>query len=97
MRPPQVHFSWGALAAMSLLKQLPRSRPYTWQQYIRKQYPTFDGQRRKGTWAKKIIDPKLEAAQWEQRAHKIKNGLDKSILVTLEERGFVKDVAGYVI
>jgi hypothetical protein len=41
--------------------------------------------------------PELEAAQWEQRAHRIKNGLDKSMLATLEERGFVKDVAGYAV
>ncbi|KAJ4358440.1 tyrosyl-tRNA synthetase [Didymosphaeria variabile] len=79
---------------MSLLNQLPRSRMYVCQQCIRKQRPTFESQRRKGTWAKKIVDPKVEAAQWEQRAHGIKNGLDKSMLTTLEERGFVKDVAG---
>jgi hypothetical protein len=41
--------------------------------------------------------PELEAAQWEQRAHRVKNGLEKSMLATLEERGFVKDVAGYAM
>ncbi|KAF2440674.1 tyrosyl-tRNA synthetase-like protein [Karstenula rhodostoma CBS 690.94] len=79
---------------MSLLRQLPRTRLYVCPRCIRKQRPSIEGQRRKGTWAQKIMDPAQEASQWEQRANKIKNGLDKSMLTILEERGFVKDVAG---
>ncbi|KAL5407968.1 hypothetical protein PMIN06_000492 [Paraphaeosphaeria minitans] len=82
------------MTAMSLLKQLPRTRPYVCQQCIRKQRCTIQGQRQKGTWGQKILDPALAAAQWEQRANKIKNGQEKSMLTILEERGFVKDVAG---
>ncbi|KAF1974395.1 hypothetical protein BU23DRAFT_589129 [Bimuria novae-zelandiae CBS 107.79] len=79
---------------MSLLHHIPRTRPYICQQCIRKQRAVLGGQRQKGSWAKKIMDPKLEASQWEERGHRIKSGTEKSMLQILEERGFVKDVAG---
>lgn len=87
---------------MSLLKQLPRPRPYISRQCICPGRPIIDTRRQHGTtraitWASKTSDPKLRDAQWEQRADRIKNGIDKSMLAILEERGFVKDVAGYVV
>ncbi|KAJ4286055.1 tyrosyl-tRNA synthetase [Kalmusia sp. IMI 367209] len=79
---------------MSLLKQLPRCRSYICQQCFRNQRPSLESQRRKGTWAKEEANPQLRAARWEQQAYRIKNGLQKSMLQLLDERGFVKDVAG---
>lgn len=94
-RPVPARIPTGALAVMSLLRQFSRTRTYVCQQCIRRQQTTVEAQRRKTTWAKKTLDPERAAAKWEQRAEKIKNGHEKSMLTILEERGFVKDVAGY--
>ena len=83
--------------AMSLLRQLPQVRPYVCHRCICHEWSAPGNRRQTSDWAKKTMNPKREASQWQTRAHRIKNGLDKGMLQILEERGFVKDVAGCVL
>lgn len=45
-------------------------------------------------WAAADADPALRHSQWEEQAGRIRSGAQQSMLSVLEERGFVKDVAG---
>ncbi|EDU50392.1 tyrosyl-tRNA synthetase [Pyrenophora tritici-repentis Pt-1C-BFP] len=39
-------------------------------------------------------DPEVRRARWEEQAGKVRTGMQQSMLSLLEERGFVKDIAG---
>lgn len=52
------------------------------------------GERPKAKWAAEDPNPAARQAEWEDQAGKIKSGMQQSMLSILEERGFVKDVAG---
>jgi tyrosyl-tRNA synthetase len=45
-------------------------------------------------WAAKNKNTTARQATWDERAGRIKAGAERSMLSVLEERGFVKDVAG---
>lgn len=47
-------------------------------------------------WAAEEADAALRQAQWEEQAGHIRSGSQQSMLSVLEERGFVKDIAGLV-
>ena len=90
-------FRVASSTAMSLIQQLPRARPFVCRQCVRKERLALGGLRHKGTWAHKAENPEHEARQWEDRGYRIKNGDEKSMIQILEERGFVKDIAGCVL
>ncbi|KAF1951663.1 tyrosyl-tRNA synthetase-like protein [Byssothecium circinans] len=78
---------------MPLPRHLPRPQPYTCQRCIRNQRVVSRLQRTKKTWAGELgIDARN--AQWDEQAMRIRTGAQKSMLEILEERGFVKDIAG---
>ncbi|KAF3051622.1 tyrosyl-tRNA synthetase [Didymella keratinophila] len=52
------------------------------------------GERPKKRWAAEYADEAVRQAEWEQNAGRIRTGAQQSMLSVLEERGFVKDVAG---
>jgi len=87
-----------ALAAMSFLRQLPRARSYVCHQCARRQRPSLDLVRNKSnSKSGKAQENAAEmAAAWKEKAARIRMGNQKSMLDTLEERGFIKDIAGYV-
>jgi tyrosyl-tRNA synthetase len=45
-------------------------------------------------WGAECKDAAALSAAWEQKAGTIRSGAQQSMLNVLEERGFVKDVAG---
>jgi hypothetical protein len=80
------------MAAMPpLLRHLLRPRPYICQQCIQRQC-SLPRAAKRTIWA--AADPDHDA-KWKENAKGIRSGVRKSMLTTLEERGFVKDVAGY--
>ena len=90
-------FRVASSTAMSLIRQLPRARPFVCRQCVRKERLALGGLRHKGIWARKAENPEHDARQWEQREYRIKNGEEKGMIQILEERGFVKDIAGCVL
>jgi tyrosyl-tRNA synthetase len=79
---------------MSLLRHVARRRQYVCQQCVRSQHTLAHGERPRIEWAAEEADPVARAAAWEEQAGKIRSGAQQSMLSVLEERGFVKDVAG---
>ena len=84
------------MRAMPPLNRLSRPRPYICRQCIQHQRLPRSGLRTKATWAAQDPDPNARAAQWEEQAARIRSGAQRSMLEVLEERGFVKDIAGWV-
>lgn len=83
---------------MSLLIHLPRHRPLVGQQCIPKNRHVLDPARSnrflKTSAAGPNSDLEARAAEWDKQARNIRAGAQKSMLAVLEERGFVKDIAG---
>lgn len=81
---------------MSFLRQLSRPRHIVCQQCtLRYNIRAFArAARRKSPPTKKerIVAQEL---QWEEQAGRVRAGMQPSMLSVLEERGFVKDIAGY--
>jgi hypothetical protein len=84
----------GSMTAMSLLRHLSRPRQYVCQQCIRRQHTLARGERPKKGWAAEDADVEARSAAWQEQAGRIRSGAQQSMLSVLEERGFVKDVAG---
>jgi hypothetical protein len=84
------------LTAMSLLRHLSQRRQYVCRQCVRTQHTLARGERPRQKWAHEEPDQASQLAEWEEQADKIRIGAHQSMLSLLEERGFVKDVAGYV-
>jgi tyrosyl-tRNA synthetase len=82
------------LAAMSALRHLSRPRQFICRQCVRNQHTLARGERPKARWADEEPDAAARQAQWEDQAGKVRSGMHQSMLSLLEERGFVKDVAG---
>lgn len=80
---------------MSMLRQLSQRRQYVCRQCIRSQHTFARGERPKKRWAAEIADKASQQAEWEDHASGIRMGSQQSMLSVLEERGFVKDVAGW--
>ncbi|KAL1796369.1 hypothetical protein ACET3X_004909 [Alternaria dauci] len=79
---------------MSALRRLSRPRQLVCRQCIRQQHTLARGERPEVRWAAEEADPAARQAQWEDQAGKVRSGMQQSMLSLLEERGFVKDVAG---
>ncbi|KNG47352.1 tyrosyl-trna synthetase [Stemphylium lycopersici] len=79
---------------MSAWKQLSRPRSFACRQCVRQQSTLARGERPAARWADEEADPAARRAQWEEHAGKVRAGAQQSMLSVLEERGFVKDVAG---
>jgi hypothetical protein len=77
--------------AMSMLRLLSQRRQYVCQQCIRRQHTLAPDVK---AWAARKENTKARRATWDERAGRIKAGAEQSMLSVLEERGFVKDVAG---
>ncbi|KAF2030318.1 tyrosyl-tRNA synthetase-like protein [Setomelanomma holmii] len=79
---------------MSLLRHLSRPRQYVCQHCMRRQHTLARGGRPKKGWAAEESDAVARKTAWEEQAGRIRSGTQQSMLSMLEERGFVKDVAG---
>lgn len=82
---------------MLMLRHVSQRQQYICRQCIRTQHTLARGERPKKRWAAEYTDATARHAEWEQNAGRIRTGAQQSMLSILEERGFVKDVAGYVI
>jgi tyrosyl-tRNA synthetase len=88
-------FDSAQLAAMSALRSSPsRSRQFVCRQCIRQQHTLARGERPAARWADEELDAAARQAQWKEQAGRVRSGMQQSMLSLLEERGFVKDVAG---
>jgi len=79
---------------MSLLRHLSRPRQHVCQYRVRRQHTLARGERPTRRWEHEESDVEARNAAWQEQAGRIKSGAQQSILSVLEERGFVKDVAG---
>ncbi|KAF2876897.1 tyrosyl-tRNA synthetase-like protein [Massariosphaeria phaeospora] len=79
---------------MPLFRHLTRPRTYVCAQCVRNQSGRAAGVRTATSWAGEDPNPATRAAAWAEQARKIRSGAQQSMLGVLEERGFVKDVAG---
>ncbi|KAH7079104.1 tyrosyl-tRNA synthetase-like protein [Paraphoma chrysanthemicola] len=86
---------------MSLLRHLSRPRQYVCQHCIRRVHVWEHGNRGKhgkhskeSSWAGEETNAVARQDAWEKQAGRIRSGAQQSMLSVLEERGFVKDVAG---
>ena len=79
---------------MSLIRHLSSRPQLVCRQWIRGQHKLSRSQRYKGSWAAEQADERVRQAEWEEQAHGVRSGEQQSMLNLLEERGFVKDVAG---
>ncbi|RYN39830.1 Tyrosine--tRNA ligase [Alternaria arborescens] len=79
---------------MSALRHLSRPRQFVCRQCTRQQHSLARGERQDKRWAAEEPDAAARQAQWEDQAGKVRSGMQQSMLSLLEERGFVKDVAG---
>lgn len=61
---------------------------------MRRQHTLARGERPLKKWAAEETDAVARNARWEEQAGRIRSGSQQSMLSVLEERGFVKDVAG---
>jgi hypothetical protein len=80
--------------AMLLPRQLSRSRQYVCQTCVRKQHTLAPGTKVVKKWAAEESDEAARTTAWEAQKDRIQLGSQQSILSVLEERGFVKDIAG---
>jgi hypothetical protein len=80
--------------AMLLPRQLSRSRQYVCQICVRKQHTSAPGTKVVKRWAAEQSDEVARTAAWEAQTDRIRLGSQQGILSLLEERGFVKDIAG---
>ncbi|KAH8710190.1 tyrosyl-tRNA synthetase-like protein [Phaeosphaeriaceae sp. PMI808] len=79
---------------MSLLRHISRRHRYVCQSCIRRlyTYPKLDPGPKK--WADEEVDKEKRRKAWQTQAGRIRTGSQQSMLSLLEERGFVKDLAG---
>ena len=82
------------LTAMLKLRHLSQRRQYVCRQCLRNQHTLARGERPSQKWAGQNADEAARQTEWEDHASRIKGGSQQSMLSLLEERGFVKDVAG---
>jgi hypothetical protein len=75
---------------MSMLRHVSRQRHYICQHHARRQLSV----KARKSWAGQEEDAAACKAAWDQQAGRIRSGAQQSMLSILEERGFVKDVAG---
>lgn len=78
---------------MSLYTHLPRPRPYVCRQCILRHRTIPIAKRSINKWAAEKPDAE---EQWKEQSMRIRAGQQPSMLQILEDRGFVKDVAGCV-
>lgn len=81
---------------MLMLRRLSQGRQNVCRQCLRSQHTLARGERPTQKWAGQDVDEASRQAQWEEHGRRIRAGAQQSMLSILEERGFVKDVAGYV-
>jgi hypothetical protein len=82
------------MTTMLLSRHLSRSRQYVCQGCVRRQHMLARGERPPKRWAAEDSDVVASKAAWQEQAGRIRSGAQQSMLSVLEERGFVKDVAG---
>jgi tyrosyl-tRNA synthetase len=81
---------------MPLLNRLSGTRSYVCQQCVHRQHLPRAASRTKMSNALKSAAATDRNAQWAEQAARVQSGAQQSMLSILEERGFVKDIAGYV-
>jgi tyrosyl-tRNA synthetase len=80
--------------AMSMLRHVSRQRQYLCQHCVRRYHKAVREPGWSKPWAAELEDAAARDAAWEEQAGRIRSGAQQSMLSVLEERGFVKDVAG---
>jgi hypothetical protein len=84
----------GFLTAMLLLRHVSRQRRDACRHCIRGILTNARGSTESNQWAGEWDDAAARKAAWAQKAGRIRSGAQQSMLSVLEERGFVKDIAG---
>jgi tyrosyl-tRNA synthetase len=79
---------------MSFLRHVARQRAFVCRQCTRQQHTLARGEGAAKRWADQQPEAAAREAEWEAHAGKVRAGMQQSMLSVLEERGFVKDVAG---
>jgi hypothetical protein len=84
----------GFPTAMLMLRHVSRQRRDVCRPCIRGILTNARGSTESNQWASEWDDAAARSAAWAQKAGSIRSGAQQSMLSVLEERGFVKDVAG---
>jgi hypothetical protein len=84
----------GFLTAMLLLRHVSRQRRDVCRPCIRGVFTNARGTREETRWSGEWDDAAARKAAWAAKAGTIRSGAQQSMLSVLEERGFVKDIAG---
>jgi len=79
---------------MLMLRRLSQGRQHVCRQCLRNQHTLARGERPSQKWAGQHADEASRHVEWEEHASRIRTGAQQSMLSLLEQRGFVKDVAG---
>lgn len=79
---------------MLMLRRISRGRQHVCRQCIRSQHTLARGERPSQKWAGQNPDAASREAEWEEHASSVRTGAQQSMLSLLEQRGFVKDIAG---
>jgi hypothetical protein len=90
---PPSRDSWLA-TAISMLRHVSRQRQYLCQHCVRRHHKAVRKPGWSKPWAAELEDAAARDAAWAEQAGRIRSGAQQSMLSVLEERGFVKDVAG---
>jgi hypothetical protein len=79
---------------MLMLRRVSQRRQYLCRHGLRSQHTLARGERPTKKWDAESPDDGARVAEWEAHGRSIRSGAQQSMLSVLEERGFVKDVAG---
>ncbi|KAH6620436.1 tyrosyl-tRNA synthetase-like protein [Boeremia exigua] len=79
---------------MLTLRRLSQERQHVSRQRFCRQYSLARSEKPNQRWASEHESRAARLAEWKEQAGRIKAGAQQSMLSLLEERGFVKDVAG---
>ena len=79
---------------MLMLRSVSQRRQYLCRHGLRSQHTLARGERPTKKWDAETWDDAARVAEWEAHGRSIRSGAQQSMLSVLEERGFVKDVAG---
>lgn len=92
-----LHFVKAIALPMLMLRRVSQRRQHICRhglQLLRSQHTLARGERPTKKWDAESPDDDARVAEWEAHGRSIRSGAQQSMLSVLEERGFVKDVAG---
>ena len=91
-----LHFVKAIALPMLMLRRVSQRRQHICRHglQLRSQHTLARGERPTKKWDAESPDDDARVAEWEAHGRSIRSGAQQSMLSVLEERGFVKDVAG---